>query len=73
MNDIVLKAFKSTDRCFAVGDPIGAGDDIAPHDYGIMTARGFIGQPGAAPTPVAETAPRIPLGKSALPAPQTDD
>lgn len=73
MNDAVLKAFNSTNRCFAVGDPIGPGDDIAPHDYGIMTARGFIGQPGVAQAPVAEPAPRIPFGKSASMATQTDD
>jgi hypothetical protein len=57
MMPTVSKSFNTPLRRFVAGEPISAADDLAPHDYDDLVARGFIDDPRAAESPRA-TPPR---------------
>ena len=64
MDHIIAKAINTVNRRLRVGDLVSAADELAPHSFDVLKARGFIAEKSPVVAP-AVAAPRASKGDTA--------
>lgn len=58
MDYVFAKDITTNSRRFKIGDPVGAADDLSPHTFSDLGARGFIAAKKADQPAAAQPRPR---------------
>lgn len=59
MSHVISKAINTTTSRLKVGQPVSAGDDLAPHRFDDLLARGFIKSASAVSAPAVSVSPAV--------------